>query len=65
MGMSKTHIERLFSPGHHHSRLDQVESFAALGKCLNVEAWDAGPNVLRLVGQFATRKVWDNSRTGS
>ena len=41
VGIPKTHIERLFSL-RHHSRLNQIEAaFAALGKCLHVEARDA------------------------
>lgn len=41
IGISKTHIERLFSL-RHHSRLDRIESaFAALGKRLHVETRNA------------------------
>jgi antitoxin HicB len=41
IGISKTHIPRLFSL-RHHSRLDLIESgFAALGKRLHVEARNA------------------------
>ncbi|MBI4902299.1 MAG: type II toxin-antitoxin system HicB family antitoxin [Acidobacteria bacterium] len=41
VGISKTHIERLFSL-RHHSRLDLIETaLAALGKSLHVETRDA------------------------
>ena len=41
MGVPKTRMERLFSL-RHRSRLDQIEAaFAALGKCLHVEAREA------------------------
>jgi len=41
VGISKTHIERLFSL-RHRSRLDQLEAaFAVLGKRLHVEVCDA------------------------
>lgn len=41
MGISKTHVDRLFSL-RHHSRLDQIEAaFVALGKRLKIEVRDA------------------------
>jgi|SRR5208283_3817598 len=41
IGISKTHVDRLFSL-RHHSQLEQIEkAFAALGKRLHVEARDA------------------------
>jgi antitoxin HicB len=40
IGIPKTHVERLLSL-RHHSRLDQIEALAALGKCLHIEVRDA------------------------